>query len=298
MTERSLMKKLYRKFSQFIGVIFGLLPFWLNSVFGYIFAFIWVDILRLRKRIVYDNIELAFPGTTLEVKNKWMHQSLYVLCRSFFDVLKIPSMTDQFIHKHINFLGTENLKGLENSGVLFLSLHMASGDLGGVAFSKKVKPLSLISKQFKNNFLNEFWFSMRTKSESEFIEAHGKNTAFDILKALKRNRGVVFVIDQFMGKPYGIETTFFGHKTGTAYGLALFALKTKAPVLPLSTFWGADGKLNLQVGPVIDFSDIITDDKEMNHLKMTQRCNQVIEDIIRKNPDQWMWVHRRWKVFE
>jgi Kdo2-lipid IVA lauroyltransferase/acyltransferase len=166
------------------------------------------------------------------------------------------------------------------------------------AFSAKVKPLSLISKRFSSAFLDEFWFALRTKSKTEFIDAHGKNNAFDILKALKKNRGVVFVVDQFMGKPFGVESKFFGHTTGTAYGLALFAQKTKAPVLPLSTFWGSDGRLNVAIGPVIDFSDIITDDKDKNNVLMTNRVNDVVADIIRKNPAQWMWVHRRWKVFE
>ncbi len=292
------MKKYYRKFGEIFSFIFCLMPWWLNTLLGKTLAFLWVDILSLRKKVVYDNIDLAFPGTAEKIKKQWMRQSLYVLCRSFFDVIRIPHLKTSWIEKNINFLGIENLKPYENSGVLFMSLHMASGDLAGAVFSEKIKPLSLISKRFTNEFIDEFWFSVRTKSKTEFIDAHGKSNAFEILKALKKNRGVVFVVDQFMGKPFGVESKFFGHTTGTAYGLALFAQKTKAPVLPLSTFWGADGRLNVTVGPVIDFSDIITDDKDSNNVLMTNRMNDVVADIIRKNPAQWMWVHRRWKVFE
>ncbi len=292
------MKKYYRKFGEVFAFLFCLTPWWINSFLGRALAFVWVDIFSLRKKVVYGNIDLAFPNTTDEIKKKWMRQSLYVLCRSFFDVIRIPYLKNIWIEKNVHFLGLENLKPFENSGVLLMSLHMASGDLAGAAFSEKIKPLSLISKRFTNAFVDEFWFSLRTKSKTEFIDAHGKSNAFEILKALKRNRGVVFVIDQFMGKPFGVESQFFGHTTGTAYGLALFAQKTKAPVLPLSTFWGADGRLNVVVGPVIDFSDIITDDKDNNNILMTNRMNDVVAEIIRKNPAQWMWVHRRWKVFE
>lgn len=265
---------------------------------GTMLAFLWVDVFHIRQKVVFDNIDLAFPNTSDQQKIKWMRESLFVLCRSFFDVIRIPYLTERLISRHINFVGTENLKNYENTGVIFLSLHMASGDLAGAAFSQKIKPLSLITKRIKNKFFDEFWFSMRTQSKTEFIDAHGKNNAFEILKALKRNRGVVFVIDQFMGRPFGVESLFFGHKTGTAYGLALFAQKTKVPVLPLSTFWSLDGKLNVEVGSAIDFTDIITDDKDVIHALVMNRCNQVVESIIRKNPGQWMWVHRRWKDFE
>lgn len=292
------MIKFYRSLSAVFSFFFNLLPWIFNVWLGQLFAFIWVDIFNIRKKVVFDNIELAFPGTDIKIKKQWMKQSLFVLARSFFDVLRIPYLSERWISKNMNFIGLENLEPYQNSGILFMSLHMASGDLAGSAFSSKAKPLSLITKRFSNKFVDEFWFSMRSKSKTEFIDAHGKNNAFEILKALKRHRGVVFVVDQFMGKPYGIESDFFGHKTGTAYGLALFAQKTKAPVMPLSTFWSKDGKLNIQVGPAIDFSDLITDDKDKNHLRLTNRFNKVIEDIIRKNPAQWMWVHRRWKDFE
>lgn len=292
------MTQFYRKLSETFSFLFCLFPWALNRFLGKALAFIWVDLFKIRQKVVYDNIDIAFPNTPIETKRQWMRQSLDVLCRSFFDVIRIPHLTDAWIEKNVNFLGLENLEPHKNQGVLLMSLHMASGDLAAAAFSHKVKPLSLISKRFSSRFADEFWFALRTKSKTEFIDAHGKNNAFEILKALKRQRAVVFVIDQFMGKPYGIETEFFGKKTGSAYGLALFAQKTKAPVMSLSTFWGPDGKLNVEVGPLIDFSDILSEDKDLNNLLMTNRMNQVVERIIRRNPGQWMWVHRRWKVFE
>ncbi len=296
--ESFFVTKYYRKINEIFVYLFCLTPWVTNRVLGRILAFLWVDVFHIRKKVVYDNIDLAFPGMSVDQKKKWMQQSLYVLCRSFFDVIRIPYLSDRWIQNNIHFLGLEHLKPYENTGVLFLSLHMASGDLAAATFSQKVRPLSLISKRFTNKFIDAFWFSLRTKSKVEFIDAHGKMNAFEILKALKKNRGIVFVVDQFMGRPYGLKTEFFGHTTGTAYGLALFAQKTKAPVLPLSTFWGPDHKLNVQVGPAIDFTNVITEDKDLNNLRMTNLCNQVIEEIIRKNPGQWMWVHRRWKVFE
>ena len=101
-----------------------------------------------------------------------------------------------------------------------------------------------------------------------------------------------------MGKPYGVETEFFGIKTGTAYGLALFAQKTNRPVMPLYSYWGKDGKLNIRLKPAVDLSGLITDDNERNKVVITNQFNREIENIIKDHPEHWMWVHKRWKVFE
>ena len=291
------LRFLGRTTGQMMAWTLSVLPDSATQVLGRFLAFLWVDVFSIRKDVVYSNIDIAFPGTPVETKKIWMRKRLEVLCRSFFDVLKIPSVHPQWIEKNVIFHGLENIENPQ-AGILFMSLHMASGDLAAAAFSEKIKPLSLISKRFKNPFLDELWFSVRTKSKTEFIDAHGKSNAFDILKALRKNRGLVFVVDQFMGKPFGVETQFFGQTTGSAYGLALFAQKTKAPVHPLWTFWDEKNKLNICIEPRIDFISKLTDDLERNNVVLTNIFNQQIENIIRKKPEQWMWVHRRWKVFE
>jgi KDO2-lipid IV(A) lauroyltransferase len=105
-----------------------------------------------------------------------------------------------------------------------------------------------------------------------------------------------------MGRPYGIETTFFGRKTGTAYGLALFALKTKAPVLPLYTYRDEKFRTHLVFGEEIKLREpqntSTAQDRDLQILQMTQEYNTVIERIVTEHPDQWMWVHRRWKRWE
>ncbi len=291
------LRFLGRTCGQTMAFLLSLLPDSASCIWGRFLAFLWVDVFSIRKDVVYSNIEIAFPGTDEPTKKRWMRQSLEVLCRSFFDVLKIPSINLKWIDENVIFHGLENIENPQ-TGILFMSLHMASGDLAAAAFSEKVKPLSLISKRFKSPFLDELWFSVRTKSKTEFIDAHGKSNAFDILKALKKNRGLVFVVDQFMGKPFGVETQFFGRTTGSAYGLALFAQKTKTPVHPLWTYWDENNKLNICVEPRIDFTSKLTDDLDRNNVVLTNIFNQHIENIIRKKPEQWMWVHRRWKVFE
>lgn len=290
------MRKLARFVSSSYAFVIHLLPWWCNTLLAKFLAWLWVDVLNLRKKVVYGNIDIAFPGTPLEIKEQWMKKSIYVLARGLVDIGKVPYLKEQWVKDNVIYHGLENVP--HDQGFFFLTLHLGSSDLAAAIISEKVVPLSLISKRFTNEFADEFWFSLRTQSKTEFIDAHSKNNAFEILKALRLKRAVVFVLDQFMGKPYGIETEFFGKKTGTAYGLALFALKTKAPVLPLYTYWDDNNKLHIGVDPAVKIDDVQTDDKLEAQRILTNRFNAALESIIRRWPAQWMWVHRRWKDFE
>jgi Kdo2-lipid IVA lauroyltransferase/acyltransferase len=290
------MRKLARFFSSIFAFIVHFLPWSVNYYFAKFFAWLWVDALGVRKKVVYENIEIAFPNTPEQTKKNWMRQSIYVLGRNFIDMARIPYLKEDWIKENVVLHGLENVP--KDQGFFFLTLHLGGGDLAAAIISEKIAPLSLITKRFSNEFADELWFSLRTQSKTEFIDAHAKNNAFEILKALRLKRAVVFVLDQFMGKPYGIETEFFGRKTGTAYGLALFALKTKAPVLPLYTYWDDNKKLHLGVGKEIKIDDVNTEDKDHSLREITNRFNKELENIITEHPDQWMLVHRRWKDFE
>ena len=290
------MRSLARFVSNIYAFVISLLPWAFNDYFARFFAWLWVDALKLRKNVVYSNIDIAFPGTPEETKKNWMRKSIYVLGRGIVDLGRVPYVNDKWASENIIFHGLENIP--KDQGFFLLTLHLGGADLAAAVMSDKVVPLSLISKRFTNSFVDEFWFYLRTKSKTEIIDAHSKNNAFEILKALRLKRAVIFVLDQFMGKPYGIETEFFGKKTGTAYGLSVFAMKTKAPVLPLYTYWDHNNRLHIAIGEAVKIDDVDPTDKQEAQRIITNRFNATLENIIRQHPDQWMWVHRRWKDFE
>ncbi|MBC7467545.1 MAG: lipid A biosynthesis lauroyl acyltransferase [Bdellovibrio sp.] len=280
--------------------MWSFLPYKLNLYFGNVLAFLWIDIFQIRKDVIYSNLDIVFPNKSFEEKKKIARGSMQSMGRNFFDTFKIPSVDLPWIEKQVRFHGLDHYeKALaEGKGILFLSLHLGSGDLGAAVLAKRLKPIYIISKRFRNQFIDTAWFALRGASKTQFIDAHGKKNAFEILGALKKNFGVVFVLDQFMGKPFGVLTSFFGKKTGTAYGLALFAKKTQAPVVPIYTHWGKDGMLNISFGERIDLSPFVSDDDETYKCNVTNRFNHEIEKIILQHPEHWMWVHRRWKDFE
>lgn len=263
-------------------------------------GFLWFDVLGVRKKIVLDNLDTAFPEKSSHEKLAIGRQSVYQLGYNFAEFFFIPSIDQKWIEKNVVFEGWENIEKARalNKGMFFLTLHLGNGDLAANTIAMKGQGIYIITKRFKSKWLDDLWFSVRGAKGVKYIDAHAPNNAFEILKALKKNAGVTFVLDQFMGKPYGVASKFFGKATGTAYGLALFSQKTKAPVLPIYTFEGQDGKLHVVVEPELDTTGYVVEDKGETISRLTQFFCDKIEEIVRKHPEQWMWVHRRWKEFK
>ena len=265
---------------------------------GKFLGWLWFDVFKLRRFTVLKNLSIAFPDISHGRRMEIARQSIGWLCYNFIEFSLIPLFNQKWVEEKVIFHGLSHFEKARSGGkgVLLMSLHIGNGDVGVAALALKGLKLNLISKKFKNKFLNQFWFGVREQKGTRFLEPHGRSTAFDILRLCRQNEAVIFVVDQFMGRPYGIETTFFGRKTGTAYGLALFALKTKSPVVPIYTYRDAELKTHVVFEEEITFEKI--EDKDLQIKLMTQKYNDRVESIVRKYPEQWMWVHRRWKMWE
>lgn len=293
---RSFVKLLLVKWGQMIARC----PRYVVRAPGALLGFLWIDFLRVRKKVVLENLRLAFPEKSEADRLLIARRSVYNMGYNFAEFFAIPGMDKEWRQHNIVFHGLEHIQQAqaENKGVFILGMHLGNGDIIANAIASDVTPLVLITKVFKNKILNDIWFSIRGYHGVKYIDAHGSNNAFEILKALKQKSAVVFVLDQFMGRPFGIPTQFFGKRTGTAYGLALFVQKTKAPVIPVYSYDGEDGKIHIVFLPKVDTGSLMTDDKDETTARMTQKFTDIIEDCVRRHPEHWMWVHRRWKNIE
>ena len=274
-------------------------PPWRVRVFNFIGWFIgwlWFDVLRIRRGIVLNNLRLAFPEWEERKRLEVGRRSMSALGKNIVDVFRLPFVDEKWVADNVEFQGMEHLqKALgRGKGVFGLGMHLASGDLSIASLNYFDLKVNLISKRFKTSWLNNYWFRVRQAHGTRLIE--DRDSATDIMRALKRNELVIFVLDQFMGPPLGVETKFFGKKTGTAMGLALLAERTGAAVLPCYTYNRPDGTLVNVFGEEIPFQDLGTREESIQY--MTQLYTDKIEEVVRKYPGQWMWVHRRWKEFK
>lgn len=265
-------------------------------MWGDFIGLLWFDILRIRRQVALDNLAIAFPQMSFCERKSLARRSLKNLGRGFIDFLCLPYIDEKWVGENVVYEGVENWEKAQkkNRGVLLLGLHLGVGDIGIASLSLKKIPISLITKTFTTRWVQEFWQYYRGRFSTEFI--NDRKSSFQVLKALKKQRGVIFVLDQFHGHPIGIQSRFFGKPTGTAYGLSLFAYKTKAPVVPLYMYKGKDHKFHVVFEPEVIFED--QGEKEKTFSYMTQKYDKVLEGIITQFPEQWLWVHRRWKELD
>ena len=275
-------------------------PFWFRLTLAQFLVFLWWDVLGVRRTVLYRNLCIAFPKKSRAERTELAKDSLRNLILDLFEVLSIPSLNQDWLQTHMEFEGEDNLrKAFERKkGVLALGMHVGCGDLAISTMTMKGYPLHTITKRFKSPLADKIWFLFRGGQSAQFMEAHGSKTAYEILSLLKKNRMIAFVIDQYMGPPYGIKTDFFGRSTGTAYGLALFAIRTGAPIVPIYLTRKGDGRHRLIIEEELALPSVAENlSRDEQVLVLTQFLNDQLERIIRLYPRDWMWVHRRWKEF-
>jgi KDO2-lipid IV(A) lauroyltransferase len=280
--------------------LFSKLPHSIIRYLGRPFGFLWFDLFRFRRSIVLNNLKRAFPDWSHSQRVRVGRRSVYHMTENFFEFFMFPNINSEWIKNHVQFEGEEELKAAYqlDKGVLLLSLHLGNGDLMANVIASLKYPVFIITKFFKSKWLNDFWFSVRGAQGVKYIEPHGEKAPFAILKALKTKAVVAFVLDQHMGRPFGVRNTFFGHPVGTAYGLALFYLKTKAPVVLIYNFIDQQGKYHIvsrRIEGLEVFLQNTESDREQTLVRLTQLFTDRIEEVVRQYPEQWMWVHRRWK---
>jgi KDO2-lipid IV(A) lauroyltransferase len=274
----------------------ALMPRQVHLALGTFLGFLWFSVFRIRRSVVLDNLRQAFPEKSPEWHKEIGFQSLQNMGQTLVEYLLLVSYKHADSKRYFEFEGLEVLYEAkrQNRGVMLLTAHLGNGDFGGVALVSAGLPITMISKQFKSKWLNEVWFNLRKRLGMKFIRE--ERSSFDILRALKAGERVGFALDQFMGPPSGVETVFFGRKTGTAQGLALFHERTRCDVIPGYILRTPAGKLKVIAEKPIVFEERSSREETISF--MTQKYTAKLEEIIRKNPGQWMWLHKRWKKFE
>ena len=287
------MKNFIWALLKILAFLFAKLPRSIRFFFGDCLGLICFDVLRIRRKIIMENLQRAFPEKSKSERFQIGRRSFLNMGRNLTEYAFFPFLEPSFLDG-VHFTGLENIDRAleENKGVCLVSLHLGNGDLAGAVLALKGYSLVLISKIFKIQWINEVWFGLRQRVGVQFIPP--RNSSYTILKALKKNEIVVFVMDQFMGPPIGAQVNFFGYETGAALGLAVIAQRSQAPVVPIYTFRDDKGETHIYVEPEIPFVE--KGDKGLAY--MTQVYTDWVEEKVRERPEQWMWLHRRWKKFQ
>lgn len=276
-----------------VSGVFSKLPRRAQFFCAQVMGCLWFDVLRVRRKVVLSNLSIAFPEWPLKKKISVGRKSVQHLCFSFLEYMVIYNYKPE---QYNDFFVVQNLDRIDNQlkkgkGVLLATLHMGAIDLALLGFAGKGYKLNATSKDIKNKATDDFLQNLRVKFGIKSLK--DRRNPFVIFRALKDNEAVIFVLDQFMGRPHGIPVKFFGQTAWTAAGLAAFSMKTQQPVIPIYNFRRDDGKVVINTLEPIELE--VAEDREQNIRIMTQKYNDALEKIVRMHPEQWLWLHRRWK---
>jgi KDO2-lipid IV(A) lauroyltransferase len=249
---------------------------------------------RLR-RVGRRNLELALPDVSSEERDRILHRLFRSLGWQLVEFCRMARYTPENTRNWIRTEGLEHYLAAEarGKGVLIVTGHMGAWELSSFYHSLMGHPMGMVIRRLDNRPLDEFVNGIRCLHGNRVL--HKDDFARGLLTAMRKGETVGILMDTNMTPPQGVFVEFFGYEACTASGLARVALKTGAAVLPGFMLWEeAERRYVLHFGPQLAFER--TSDGEADIVAATQQCTRVIESWIRRYPDQWLWIHRRWKT--
>jgi KDO2-lipid IV(A) lauroyltransferase len=249
---------------------------------------------RLR-HVGMRNLAMALPDKERGEHARILRGVFASLGRQLAEVCQFPRYTKENVSRVVVYDGFENYERAvaRGKGVLFLTAHFGGWELSAFVHSLHGHPMHVVVRNLDNVYLNrliERYRSMHgntTVSKDNFVRG--------LLEAMKAGEVVGLLMDTNMTPPQGVFVNFFGIPACTASGLARIALRTDASVVPGFTIWDPVlRKYRLRFDPAVNL--VRTGDDEKDVVTNTQLFTKITEDYVRRYPDQWLWVHRRWKT--
>jgi Kdo2-lipid IVA lauroyltransferase/acyltransferase len=249
---------------------------------------------RRHRKIALINISKAMPELSNEEGEQTIRQCYRWFGMYLFDLLhSIRGYDPKFLEK-CEYEGLEHLDAAyaKKKGVLLYTAHFGAWEVNAQANSYKGFPLNVIARELDNPHLEKLLTKFRTSNGTGVIDK--KDGFRPMLRTLKEGKGIAILIDQNVTTEDRIFVEFFGRPASTTPALALLKLKTDADIIPCFAIPLPNGHYRFSYGAPLQIN-LIGDRKE-DIFRITQACTKIIEDEIRRHPQYWLWMHRRWKT--
>ncbi|HEX3660705.1 MAG TPA: lysophospholipid acyltransferase family protein [Acidobacteriaceae bacterium] len=257
-------------------------------------AVAWWILPRLR-RTGLRNLQLAFPSMPAEERVRLLRRLYRHLGWQLAEFCRMPRYTRDNTRALIRYEGLEHYLAARDrgNGVLIVTGHLGAWELSSFWHSLMGHPMAMVIRRLDNPRVDRLVNEIRCLHGNRVV--HKDDFARGLLSAMRKGETVGILMDTNMTPPQGVFVPFFGTEACTASGLARVALRTGAAVLPGFLVWEkAEGRYVLHFGEEIPL--VRTGDDERDAAENTSRFTAAIEGFVRRYPDQWLWVHRRWKT--
>jgi Kdo2-lipid IVA lauroyltransferase/acyltransferase len=240
------------------------------------------------------NLKIAYPDKSDEERREILKGCYESLGRLLGEFSHFPHIKADELEKFVVNDGEDNYRAAERlgRGMIFLTSHLGPWELSSFAHSAFGTPHSFVVRPLDNPYLEDYVERIRGRFGNRPIDKRG---ALKVALRTLRDGGAVGILADLNSQPHeGVFVPFFGRPACTTIGVALLALKSEAPVLPIFVRWDKSRKkFILRCEPALKL--IRTGDNKQDVLENTAMFTSVIERHIRSHPEQWLWVHKRWK---
>ncbi len=244
-------------------------------------------------RIVLHNLHLAFGEEKSEPERQAIAQACYRhLGKFLMEFIRLPAVPREELLQRVELRGREHVEAAlaEGRGAILLTAHLGNWEFAGARLAAEGFPVIAIAREQRDSTLTQY--ILRTRESTGMKIYHRESAVKAGLLALKRNELVGMLMDQNAGDD-GLFVEFFGHLASTAAGAAVFALRTGAAVLPTFAYRTPEDTHVVTVDAPVPL--IRTGDHKRDIYENTARYTKIIEEKVRAHPEQWFWLHKRWK---
>ena len=238
------------------------------------------------RRVAERNLAMALPGADAQRIIDGVFASIARMLVAFS---RFPDLHRGNIGEWIRYEGFEHFEEAKRrgKGVLFATAHLGAWELSAFAHALMTAPMHVVVRPLDNPLIDNL--VSRRRSASGNILIPKKDAARGILRALQNNDAVGILIDQNVAADEGVFIDFFGAKACAGSAFARLAYRSGAAVIPGFALWShTESKYILRFYPLLEFTGDVASDTQMLH--------SCLETVIREYPDQWLWIHRRWKT--
>lgn len=276
-----------------ISKLVSLLPYGIVMLLGQIFGRLYYYVVPRQRQMASENMQRGLSISAVEA-DKIVRRLFTKLGMTFFEVLYMPALSTHNINK---FVEMENRHYMEEAvsqghGVVLLTGHVGNWEWLGAALAMSGFPLTSVIKKQPNEQYTRLLNEYRQMVGIE-IFARGTTELVGAAKALKHGKILGFLADQDAGDS-GIFVEFLGKTASTPLGPAVFAKRFKAPIVPTFIVRRSEGGHKALIYPPLYYED--TGDEQADLRRITEQMTKILEDTIKKYPDEWLWFQKRWNT--
>lgn len=253
---------------------------------------------RRHRRVGLVNLAIAFPERSIAERRAILVASYRNLGRMIAECAHLARLTPANVRSVVAFENEAFWEGelprqLAARGILVLTGHFGNWELFAYAHGLLGYPVHLVHQTIKNPLIDAFVERMRGRAGTRMLRKHG--AARSVLRALEDRNLMVLPLDQNASRRTGVFVDFFGRSASTNAGFARIVARTGVPVYPAFLVREGGGtRHRIVILPRVPFASMA--DRDQAAREFTQRCTAVLEDMIRRHPDHWLWTHKRWRT--